>query len=696
MAFTMVQVGPLTSFAAGEITSFDITCDDFTLAVAKEGKTIPEPGDGGFPVTITTEGVDCPEGSVYGGWYVEEAGDWQPAQGTFEVGKKYMFRIDFDGVLTEQGYTFSTTMGATVNGTDVFSWAHENPWNSESGIGWLVSQPITIKAQTNTTYTIKFDANGGEGAIEDLPMVYDVEKALTANTFTKANNTFTGWNTEANGSGTAYTNEQVVKNLTDTNEGTVTLYAQWKAITYSMHYKANGGAGTNGITEYTSKYTLGSEWRVRAATTFKKTGYHYTDWTENADGTGQAWMPGATGPWTIAANTTCYANWKPNTCTVKFDANGGEGAMEDLPMVYDVEKALTANTFTKANNTFTGWNTEANGSGTAYTNEQVVKNLTDTNEGTVTLYAQWAPMQAQKEITIDEIPAQDYTGKAVEPTLTVMADGTLLTIDQDYDVEYADNINPGTAKATVTFKGDYTGTEAKTVQFTIKSSFKAKSLWVSKHENTYVTFNWSGTPNNNLATGWDVQYRTKLIGTQYAWSKWTSSRESGKTLSKRVYLKPNYTIEFKVKHETDTAYLRSVFTTPAGGKYQSITQCRVKVTATASGALYRQGTKTLALKTGVNFSGDAGNVIYIKKGTSIKVTPNHVYPRSNYSKYPRLYPNHAWYDVSDSTVASLTGTASTAGMKDGAVTIKGLKAGTTTIKITSCNGRGATITVVVK
>jgi hypothetical protein len=51
-----------------------------------------------------------------------------------------------------------------------------------------------------------------------------------------------------------------------------------------------------------------------------------------------------------------------------------------------------------------------------------------------------------------------YTGTAQEPTITVTVDGNTLTKGVDFDVVYSDNVNAGTAaKATVTFKGNYSG-----------------------------------------------------------------------------------------------------------------------------------------------------------------------------------------------------------------------------------------------
>ena len=76
-----------------------------------------------------------------------------------------------------------------------------------------------------------------------------------------------------------------------------------------------------------------------------------------------------------------------------------------------------------------------------------------------------AKVLAAEEITISEIAAQTYTGKAIEPTLTVKYGETTLEIEKDYTVAYSANTNAGTAKATVTLKGNYSGS-AET-EFTI-------------------------------------------------------------------------------------------------------------------------------------------------------------------------------------------------------------------------------------
>ena len=67
-----------------------------------------------------------------------------------------------------------------------------------------------------------------------------------------------------------------------------------------------------------------------------------------------------------------------------------------------------------------------------------------------------------------------YDGKPKTPSVTVKLDGKTLTINTDYTVAYSNNTNVGTAKATVTGKGKYTGSKS-TVFHIVKASDQADS-----------------------------------------------------------------------------------------------------------------------------------------------------------------------------------------------------------------------------
>lgn len=102
-------------------------------------------------------------------------------------------------------------------------------------------------------YTVAYDGNGAtNGKMKDDLHQYGTEKALSKNGFIKEGYTFKAWNTNLDGTGTSYTDEQNVINLSDTNEAIVRLYAQWeedkkateviKATSYGepVDYSANG------------------------------------------------------------------------------------------------------------------------------------------------------------------------------------------------------------------------------------------------------------------------------------------------------------------------------------------------------------------------------------------------------------------------------------------------------------------------
>ena len=74
------------------------------------------------------------------------------------------------------------------------------------------------------TKTVTFNVNGGEGTMAN--QTASVATALTANSFTRGGYSFSGWNTSANGTGTAFADAASFAFTADQ-----TLYAQWAAVT---------------------------------------------------------------------------------------------------------------------------------------------------------------------------------------------------------------------------------------------------------------------------------------------------------------------------------------------------------------------------------------------------------------------------------------------------------------------------------
>ena len=186
---------------------------------------------------------------------------------------------------------------------------------------------------------------------------------------------------------------------------------------YWVKYDTNAGADSDKVTGAPENYYDGGIQdyylvgeKIDEMPTLSRPGYTFLGWKVKLDRDLSALsLPetdekttvdvegGARFEFTKCGNITFVAQWEENAYTVKFEKNGKDGedgkdvkgTMADQSFTYDVEKALTKNAYSRDGYTFNGWNTKKDGSGTAYTDEQVVKNLTTEANGVVTLYAQW-------------------------------------------------------------------------------------------------------------------------------------------------------------------------------------------------------------------------------------------------------------------------------------------------------------------
>ena len=164
---------------------------------------------------------------------------------------------------------------------------------------------------------------------------------------------------------------------TYSDNANLTLRPQWTAIEYTITYDPNSGSHSGNPARYTVET---SEITLSPAT---RTGYTFKGWYKDGGSRVDAIAQGTTG------DISLTAKWEPNTYYVSFDSNGGSGSMDPQQFTYDQPKQLTAMQFTRTDYEFTGWNTQANGRGTSYTDGQSISKLTDIAGGTVTLYAQW-------------------------------------------------------------------------------------------------------------------------------------------------------------------------------------------------------------------------------------------------------------------------------------------------------------------
>ncbi len=385
---------------------------------------------------------------------------------------------------TRTGYTFKN-WNTMVNGSGTTYTNQQSVTNLAAGGG-----TVRLYAQwTPNNFTVTFKANDGSGRTNSQSFTYDYAKPLSVNTFTRTGYTFKNWNTNANGSGTTYTNQQSVKNLTSVNGGTVTLYAQWVANTYTVKFDENNGSGSMP----SQTYSVG-ETKPLSVNTFTRTGYKFKNWNTKADGSGMTYtnQQSVTNLASSGETITLYAQWERNTYTVVFNRNNGSGTMSSQPFNVGEAQALSANTFTRKGYTFKDWNTSQNGSGMTYTNQQSVTNLAYSGE-TITLYAQWTANTYKIHFNANYPAGTSYTGTMQD--ITNIKYGTLITLPQNqfvianYQFSYWKYSKDGTwttcnDKATIS---NATAVNGNIVEFFAKWQAVAPEIHYSR-----VTFNANG------------------------------------------------------------------------------------------------------------------------------------------------------------------------------------------------------------
>lgn len=179
-------------------------------------------------------------------------------------------------------------------------------------------------------------------------------------------------------------------------EGGMTVYAVWvgnPVLTYDTN-KPNTWNGQMPSTPasvsvaYNTAAADGSGWQ--SGDTSKIRGYRFLGWYAGPqdDAGPYDWNTLLTG------NVTVYAHWQRLQSNVVYDANGGTGShanttgwqYSDVTVPSDTSKS-----FKRDGYVFLGWDTQADGNGTAYKDGSQVP-LQDKD---ITLYAQWQPVFEQ-------------------------------------------------------------------------------------------------------------------------------------------------------------------------------------------------------------------------------------------------------------------------------------------------------------
>lgn len=278
------------------------------------------------------------------------------------------------GSMPDQKFTFGVPQNLTRNTFTRSGWAFTGWKRADTGDAYQDGQQVAnlictpnggapfVAQWTPNAAAINYNANppagrtaGGQGTANWTGHTGDTQ-AIGANGWTVDGYTFIGWNTSADGKGTAY-----APGTTWIANGTLTLYAQWTPGQAGLTYDGNGATGGK-----TDPQPGKTDEKINVRDNgFTRDGYMFVTWNTQAGCKGKAVDPGD--EWTLQGSGTLYACWAGTVQTLAYHGNGATGGNTAVQSGKTGDELTTnANGFTRDGYTFVRWDTAKDGSGTAY------------------------------------------------------------------------------------------------------------------------------------------------------------------------------------------------------------------------------------------------------------------------------------------------------------------------------------------
>jgi len=253
-------------------------------------------------------------------------------------------------------------------------------FNNDNGDSATKNVTFNVNVPAWTSYVIKYNANGGSGAPGNQTKWKDQTLVLSSTKPTRTGYTFLGWSTSSSATSATYS-----AGSNYTANSAATLYAVWKALTYTVKYDANGGSGAPGNQTKTYGVTL-----TLSSTKPTRANYNFKGWGTSASSTTVSYASG--GSYTANSGITLYAVWelaylKPrivNLSIVRSDSSGtadDEGTNALVIFDWECDKTVASITIKwKLPSESTWTSSTVSASGTAGTVSHVAGNNTLSTE----------------------------------------------------------------------------------------------------------------------------------------------------------------------------------------------------------------------------------------------------------------------------------------------------------------------------
>lgn len=196
------------------------------------------------------------DGYSFTGWLGSDGKTYQPGAAYTENAaltltaqwkvNQYTITFDTDGgntieaITQDYGTAITKPADPTKEGYTFAGWVYGD--GGEATVpATMPAGNLTLKAiWTGNPYVVAFDGNGATGGDMTVQtFTYGDSQKLTANAYTRTGYQFLGWAKSADAASAEYSDGASVSNLT--LESSVTLYAVWQKISYTVTYNTNGG-----------------------------------------------------------------------------------------------------------------------------------------------------------------------------------------------------------------------------------------------------------------------------------------------------------------------------------------------------------------------------------------------------------------------------------------------------------------------
>ncbi len=426
--------------------------------------------------------------------------DKNGGSGTAMTNRKYCYDQSYSlpsCTYTRSGYTFKGW--ATSSSATSATYGNSATVSNLATSGTVTLYAIWEKNKYTITLNNQSATTTGTKSVE----VYYGDKLPEITVPTKVGNSFAGYYSSTNGSGTQYYKADGTSTYSWSTASSATLYAYWETGVYSITYNNNNGTITT--ENYATQYNYGTS---VALPSIEREGCDFGGWFDNANCSGSAITSITTTDW---GDKVFYAKWIPKSYSVALNPTSGTIKSGNVTTyTYGTGAILpTATNMERTGYVFAGWYDNESCSG------EVVNAISVTDFGSKEFWAAWE--EGGYVVTF-----QTNGGTINEGNFVSYKFGTGAVLPTNV------------TKVGYTFAGWYensscTGTPTTEIS---ETDVDNKSFWAKWTENTYsVTLNANGGDINNNSKVENYTYSvgaslpTNVTKTGYVFAGWFNNEE---------------------------------------------------------------------------------------------------------------------------------------------------------------------------